>query len=81
MHRAFEGNLTPESINYTCDELIEYLSQSEWNDRQNRKIDRLTKSAHFRYNAVIEAIDYDPLRALDKNQIQRFTSCDFIKNN
>ncbi|TNJ47126.1 IS21-like element helper ATPase IstB [Tamlana fucoidanivorans] len=81
MHRAFESSLAPESINYTSDELIAYLTQSEWDDRQNRKIDRLTKSAHFRYNAVIEAIDYDPSRALDKNQIQRFASCDFIKNN
>jgi DNA replication protein DnaC len=80
MHRAFESSLTPESINYTSDELIAYLTQSEWDDRQNRKIDRLTKSAHFRYSAVMEAIDYDPSRALDKNYIQRFASCDFIKN-
>ena len=80
MHRAFESSLTPESINYTSDELIAYLTQSEWDDRQNRKIDRLTKSAHFRYSAVMEAIDYDPSRALDKNHIQRFASCDFIKN-
>jgi DNA replication protein DnaC len=80
MHRAFESSLTPESVNYTSDELIAYLTQSEWDDRQNRKIDRLTKSAHFRYSAVMEAIDYDPSRALDKNHIQRFASCDFIKN-
>lgn len=80
MHRAFESSLTPESIDYTSDELIAYLTQSEWDDRQNRKIDRLTKSAHFRYSAVMEAIDYDPSRALDKNHIQRFASCDFIKN-
>lgn len=80
MHRAFESSLTPESINYTSDELIAYLTQSEWDDRQNRKIDRLTKSAHFRYSAVMEAIDYDPSRALDKNHIQRFASCDFINN-
>ena len=80
MHRAFESSLAPESIHYTNDELIAYLTQSEWDDRQNRKIDRLTKSAHFRYSAVIEAIDYDPSRALDKNQLQRFAGCDFIKN-
>lgn len=80
MHRAFESSLTPESINYTSDELIAYLTQSEWDDRQNRKIERLTKSAHFRYSAVMEAIDYDPSRALDKNHIQRFASCDFVKN-
>ena len=40
--------------------LIAYLMQSEWDDRQNRKIERLTKSAKFRYSAVMENIDYDP---------------------
>jgi len=34
--------------------------QSVWDDRQNRKIGRLTKSAKFRYSAVMENIDYDP---------------------
>ncbi|MGJ5641375.1 hypothetical protein [Formosa sp. S-31] len=58
MHRAFESSLTPESINYyTNDELIAYLVQFEWDDRQNRKKERLTKAARFRYSAVIEAID------------------------
>src|SRR5690606_23926738 len=27
-----------------------------------------------------EAIDFDPSRALDKNQVQRFASCDFIRH-
>ncbi len=79
MYRAFEGSLLPQNTNlYTNDELIAYLLQSEWDDRQNRKIERLTKAAHFRYSAVIEAIDYDASRCLDKNQIQRFSSCNFI---
>ncbi len=33
MHRAFESSLAPESIHYTSDELIAYLTQSEWDDR------------------------------------------------
>lgn len=79
MYRAFEGSLLPQNTNlYTNDELIAYLLQSEWDDRQNRKIERLTKAAHFRYSAVMEAIDYDASRCLDKNQIQRFSSCNFI---
>ena len=78
MYRAFESSLSPQSIHYTNDELITYLLQSEWDDRQNRKIERLTKAARFRYSAVMEAIDFDPLIQLDKNQIQRFASCEFI---
>ena len=80
MYRAFDSSLSPQSTNYTSDELVAYLIQSEWDDRQDRKIERLTKAARFRYSAVMEAIDFDPSRCLDKNQIQRFASCDFIKH-
>ena len=81
MIRAFNTSLSSDSdsIEYTNDELIAYLMQSEWDDRQNRKIERLTKTARFRYSAVMENIDYDRSRNLDKNQVQRFASCDFIK--
>ena len=80
MHRAFSSCLSAQSIIYTNDELTAYLLQSEWDDRQNRKIDRLTKAAKFRYKALIEDIDYEQSRNIEKNQIQRFASCDFIKN-
>ena len=80
MHRAFSSCLSAQSITYTNDELTAYLLQSEWDDRQNRKIDRLTKAAKFRYKALIEDIDYEQSRNIEKNQIQRFAACDFIKN-
>ena len=81
MHRAFETtmDLNGTETNYTNDELIAYLVQCEWDDRHNRRIERLTKSARFRYAAVMEAIDYRPSRELDKNLVQRLGSCDFIK--
>jgi DNA replication protein DnaC len=80
MHRAFNSCLSAQSITYTNDELTAYLLQSEWDDRQNRKIDRLTKAAKFRYRALMEDIDFQQNRNIEKNQIQRFTACDFIKN-
>lgn len=81
MHRAFMTTMKSQGIDYTNDELVAYLLQSEWDDRDNRKIERLTKAAKFRYTAVIEAIDYGASRQLDKNQIQRFASCGFINKN
>ena len=81
MHRAFTTTMEAGSISYTNDELIAYLMQSEWDDRLNRKIDRLRRAARFRYSAAIEQIDYDPYRNIDKNKLQRFASCEFIKNN
>jgi len=80
MQRAFNSTMQSGDINYTNDELIAYLLQSEWDDRLNRKIERLTKAARFRYRAVMEDIDYHHERHIDKNKVQRFTTCDFIKN-
>lgn len=80
MHRAFTTTLEASSIAYTNDELVAYLLQAEWDDKHNRKIERLTKSAKFRYKASVEEIIFDPSRSLDKNQFMRFISCDFIKN-
>ena len=73
MHRAFETTLGPNGMgtDYTNDEIIAYLVQCEWDDRHNRRIERLTRSARFRYTAVMEAVDYRPSRQLDKNQVQR----------
>ncbi len=81
MYRAFSTTMeTGNTTHYTNDELIAYLLQSEWDDRYNRKIERLTKAAKFRYQASVEEIVYTPERNIDKNQIQRFSACDFIKN-
>ena len=81
MHRAFETTLGPNGMgtDHTNDEIIAYLVQCEWDDRHNRRIERLTRSARFRYAAVMEAVDYRPSRQLDKNQVQRLGNCDFIK--
>ena len=80
MQRAFNSTMQSGNIDYTNDELIAYLLQSEWDDRLNRKIERLTKAARFRYRSVMEDIDYHHERHIDKNKVQRFTTCDFIKN-
>jgi len=81
MHRAFTTTMETggPSTGYTNDEPIAYLVQNEWDDRHNRRIERLTKSARFRYTAVMEAIDYRPSRQLDKNLVRRLGSCGFIQ--
>lgn len=57
-----------------------YLTQAEWDDKHNRKIERLIKAARFRYTASVEEIIFDPSRAIDKNQFMRFITCEFIQN-
>ena len=48
---------------------LELLLQAEAEDRNNRKRDRLTQQANFRYQAVISEISYLPGRNLDKTTI------------
>ena len=79
MFRAFKTSLEGEQ-NHTCspDEMIATLIEAEWDDRQNRAIDRQLKNARFRYKAAIEQIYYHTDRNMDRNMIMRFAECSFI---
>lgn len=80
MARAFSACLEDERMaTMTADEMISFLITSEYDDRQNRRIDRQIRNAKFRYNASIEQLYFGPERNLDKNQLLRFAECDFIK--
>jgi DNA replication protein DnaC len=81
MHRSFKNTLeTEQTQSFTNDELVHHLVQNEWDDRRHRMVQRSLKNANFRYRAAIEQLDYTEGRGLDKNQIQRLSTCDFIKN-
>ncbi len=77
--RAYR-EVTETSFNkeFTTDELIAHLVQAEWDDRYNRKLQRLITNARFRYQASFEEIDFSARRNLDKNQMLRLSSCDWI---
>lgn len=57
---------------------LEILLQAEIQDRDNRRFDRLLKSAAFRYQASIEELKYDPSRGLDKGLISILATGDYI---
>jgi len=63
---------------FTADELITHLIEAEWDERYNRRLQRLIAKARFRYRASFEEIDFSARRNLDKNQLLRFASCDWI---
>jgi len=82
MHRAFKTSIEAgKTENFTPDEMVANLIESEWDDRKNRSIERQLKNARFRYKASMEEINYDNNRNIEKNQIMRFGECIFIKNN
>lgn len=79
MSRAFQTSLETSKIeDFTTDQMIAYLVESEMDDRHNRAIERRIKQARFRYKANVEQIIYDSDRNLDKNQVLRFAECSFI---
>ena len=47
-------------------ECLEILLQAEQQERENRRFDRLQKTARFRYQASIEEIRFDASRAINK---------------
>ena len=55
------------------------LVDAEWNRRQNNKLDRYIRNAHFSdANATIEGIEYIEDRHLDKGKMLRFATCNYI---
>jgi len=77
--RAYrEMTETGKDKDFTSDEVISLLVQAEWEDRYNRRLKRLTTRARFRYQANMEQVDYMAKRGLDKNQLQRLASGNWI---
>lgn len=80
MVRAFRATMdSGVKHSFTPDELLSHLVDTEWDDRHNRKLERLLKAARFRYPASFEEIDLGLSRNLDKNQLLRLSDCGWIE--
>ena len=64
--------------NITADEYLALLTDHQWEDRQNRKIERLLKQARFKQQASLADVNYTQNRNLDKNMFTRLGTLDFI---
>lgn len=82
MFHAFKSSIESGKTNdYTADELLAHLVDAEWDDRNNRRVERQIHSARFRYKAMVENIHYHADRSIDRNQIMRLAECSFISRN
>jgi DNA replication protein DnaC len=80
MARAFRSSMDTGTLpDFTADEMLAHLIDAEWDDRYNRKLERLLRSAKFRYHASFEQIDFTKSRNINKNTILRFSDCSWIK--
>ncbi len=79
MFHSFKAVLEQgRSASLTADELISLLVESEWDDRNNRRIDRNLRNARFRYRANMDQVHYDPERQIDRNLLMRLADCSFL---
>ena len=61
----------------TCDEYLSLLVDHEWEQRQQQRIERLTKQARFRQKASIPEVNFAQQRNLDRNMFNRLFTMDF----
>ncbi|MBK3519914.1 IS21-like element helper ATPase IstB [Carboxylicivirga marina] len=79
MHGAFKTAIeTGKTDDYTIDQFVSMITDAEWDDRNNRKIERLIRNARFHYKATIENVVYDHARNIDRTKLLRLAECDFI---
>jgi len=70
---------TGKASQFTVDELISHLVDAEYDDRYNRKLDRLLKAAALKQAASFEQIDFNATRGMDKTLLLRLQTCDWIR--
>ncbi|WPV70548.1 IS21-like element helper ATPase IstB [Chitinophaga sp. LS1] len=75
-HQALSDHLYN---NYTTDEFLTLLIDTEWEHRQKSKIDGLIKKAGFKQVASPQNIDYQSNRNLDRNVIERLLTLQFLE--
>ncbi|WP_268225867.1 IS21-like element helper ATPase IstB [Sinomicrobium oceani] len=80
MHGAFKTAIeTGKTDHYSIDQFMAMLIEAEWDDRYNRKTQRMINNARFHYKASVEDIVYDAQRNINRNNMIRLAQCDFIK--
>ena len=79
MARALRTSLDSQA-QCTTDELLARLVDAEWDDRHERRRQRLLKAARFRYPAAIEEVDFSLRRNLDQNQMLRLADCRWVQH-
>jgi len=81
MAQVFRGQLRdPELSALSFEERFGLLVDAEWTARKNNRLSRLIKKADFVFNdACVENIEYYDDRKLDKLQIARLATCNYIQ--
>lgn len=78
LQRQLEDPATYRSLEF--EDRISLMVDSEWNRRQANKLSKRIRDAHFSVpNATIEGIEYHEDRRLDKAEIRRYATCQYLE--
>lgn len=81
MNQSWKAMLeTRQHTQLSMEDGLEILLQAEQQERENRRFDRLQKTARFRYQASIEEIRYDASRGIDRSMITRLATGQYLSN-
>ena len=80
MANALKDQLTDAAYVDMCfEDRIGFLIDAEWSTRRSNRMTRLIKKADYAISdACLENIDYASGRSLDKSQILRLSTCNYI---
>jgi len=78
MLRAYEALLSSTPLQWTHDEFLAHLVDAEHEERYSRRVSRYLTRAHLRCNAVMERIDFNDDRNLNRSQISRLAEGTWI---
>ncbi len=79
MNQAYEALVeSRQHLQLSLSEGLQILLQSELEDKQNRKYQRLLNNAKFRYKASMSEVLVQAKRGLDQNLIAQLTIGDYI---
>lgn len=79
MAEAFKESLAGTALQaITTDIFLSMLLAREWDYRTQSAIAKFTRNVAFRYKAYLEQIDYATNWGLDRSQMERLATLDFV---
>ncbi len=82
MHNAFRTAIeTGRTDDYSLDQFVSMIIDAEWDDKNNRRIERGIRNARFHYKASLENIIYEESRNIDQTKLLRLAECRYITEN
>lgn len=80
MHTYFNNAVETGVVHeFRAEELLAHLIEAEYDDRCDRRLQRLVKNANFRFIAPFESIKFKAERNLDKSRILKLLDFKWLK--